>query len=444
MHWSKYNFLFQSKKYGYLLYNALTNFFAELDAGTYHEIEQIRQAPESYDFTKAPALYLQLLRAKILVEPQEEATALNVLKLKRLRGNFTETHLDLTIVPTLACNFNCPYCYESHRRPVLMNAATEAKLIEFIRRFKAARSLFVTWYGGEPLLCLETLVRLTEQIQALPLRFQAQMITNGYLLSDAVIAQLDALKIKNLQLTLDGPEEAHNRRRPLVSGGPTYRVILQNLANLLASPWKGQVDIRVNVDGNNQAQYAALYHELRQKFPDSNLRIYPGIVSEAQVGNPEIHCQFTRDEETRFILDLYQIYGIDTLRFYPQNNFGCLATCRNGFVIGPEGEVYKCWYDVGNQQMVVGSIYEDRAWNTDLFANYLMGTNPFDDPLCQECFYLPVCDGGCAHFRLLNNYYNGHFNTCVNFKHTLPEFLEIYYELKQKRAQNANGTPDDV
>lgn len=437
MQWSKYNLLFRSEKYGYLLYNTLTNVFVEIDRGTYRELEKIRQSPETYDFTNAPALYLQLLTAKMLVEPREEATLLNVIKLQRMGRNFSETVLNLTIVPTLACNFNCPYCYESHRRPVHMTEQTEAKIIEFFRRFKAVRVLSLTWYGGEPLLRFETIRRLTEQIQTLDLRFHAKLITNGYLLNDEVIAQLDALKITSIQLTLDGPEDVHNVRRPLASGGKTYRRIMTNLENLLGTSWKGRIEIRINVDATNHAQYAALYYKLLEQFPDKNLLIYPGIVSDSQAGNPDIHCQFTKDEEARFLIELYKAYGIDNLLwYYPRNSFGCLATSRNGFVIGPEGEVYKCWYDVGDPKMIVGSIYDEQSWNVNMIANYMMGTNPFDDPMCQECFYLPVCDGGCAHFRLLNNYYGGHFNTCAKFKHALPEFLEIYYELKQKHAKN--------
>ncbi len=87
-----------------------------------------------------------------------------------------------------------------------MAEQTEAKIIEFLRRFKAVRVLSLTWYGGEPLLRFETIRRLTEQIQTLDLRFSRKPITNGYLLNDEVIAQVDALKITSIQLTLDGPK----------------------------------------------------------------------------------------------------------------------------------------------------------------------------------------------------------------------------------------------
>ncbi len=55
MQWSKYNLLFRSEKYGYLLYNTLTNVFVEIDRGTYRELEKIRQSPKTYDFTKERA-----------------------------------------------------------------------------------------------------------------------------------------------------------------------------------------------------------------------------------------------------------------------------------------------------------------------------------------------------------------------------------------------------
>lgn len=437
MQWSKYNLLFRSAKHGYLLYNALSNVFVKIDDGTQSALEQIRQAPDTYDFTKMPMLYLQLRHAHILVEPQEETTRLNVLKWQQTSQRFAETQLSLNIAPTLACNFNCAYCYESHRRPGLMTAETEAQVIAFIRRFEAARSLFVTWYGGEPLLGFETIRRLTEQILALKLRFQAELITNGYLLDDAVIAQLDALKIRQVQLTLDGPETVHDTRRMLASGGPTYRTIQANLTKLLASPWRGKLDIRVNVDARNQAQYAAYYHELRAELPGSNVTIYPGIVNDSQSGNPDRQCYLNKADEARFLVEIQQSLDNDQQRWYPYHGSICTATMRNSFVIGPAGELYKCWLDVGDANMVVGSVYENHAWNVNLLANYMIGTNRFDDPACRECFYLPICDGFCSHFRLMNAFSGGQFDTCTPFKSALPEFLERHYERKLQQAQAA-------
>ena len=65
--------------------------------------------------------------------------------------------------------------------------------------------------------------------------------------------------------------------------------------------------------------------------------------------------------------------------FFEKRFQGCIATHRNAFVIGPEGEVYKCQNDVGNPEMVVGNIVE-RNWNLSLYTKYMIGVDPFSDP----------------------------------------------------------------
>ena len=71
-----------------------------------------------------------------------------------------------------------------------------------------------------------------------------------------------------------------------------------------------------------------------------------------------------------------------------------------------------------------------------LLSNYMVGTDAFDDPKCRNCFFLPVCDGGCAELRMRNNSGDSEFETCIEYKNRLPELLEIHYEKKalQKRS----------
>ena len=57
---------------------------------------------------------------------------------------------------------------------------------------------------------------------------------------------------------------------------------------------------------------------------------------------------------------LYEKYGIAGLNILPQPQaVGCAATSVNTFVIGPSGELYKCWVDVGRKEKIIGSIYDD-------------------------------------------------------------------------------------
>lgn len=46
MIWSRYNFLFKSEKYGYLLYNSLSNVFLQIPDKSIEEIKEIKDDPD--------------------------------------------------------------------------------------------------------------------------------------------------------------------------------------------------------------------------------------------------------------------------------------------------------------------------------------------------------------------------------------------------------------
>ena len=52
-------------------------------------------------------------------------------------------------------------------------------------------------------------------MHALNLDYQADMITNGYLLTEKVVAMLPSLSISSLQITINGMKAVHDSRRCL-------------------------------------------------------------------------------------------------------------------------------------------------------------------------------------------------------------------------------------
>ncbi len=432
MKWSRYNLLFQSDKHGHLLYNSLSNMFAQFDDAAYQEVERVRNCAASYDITRNPALYLQLVTSKVLVEDTEEENLLRILRLQRVSENFDRSRVSLTIVPTLLCNFACTYCYEQSRPPVHMSKETEDQLMRFLRRFEGAKELEVEWFGGEPTLRFEQMCRISRRIERLQLPWSANLTTNGYLLGDQVIARLDDLKIKSIQVTIDGPEEVHNARRPLVSGAPTFQKILSNLDKLLAR-WKGELIIRVNIDKSNQDLFFTTREFLRGRFKDKAVKVSPGVVIGGAFGMPDHDCHFDRRDICQFRIEAYRKHGVDDFQFYPDPRWGCVATRINSFVIGPRGEIYKCYLDIGEKERVVGSIFEGWPWNAGLLARYMLA-DAFDDPACRDCFFLPLCDGGCANARLGSDAENDYVHTCVEYKDDLPHWLEIYFEIQQGKG----------
>ncbi|RJR43253.1 MAG: SPASM domain-containing protein [Deltaproteobacteria bacterium] len=435
--------MWQSPAGHYLLYNSLSNTFAAAEPGLAAELEKIRGNPGTYDFSNNPALLLQLRRARVLVEDGEERDLLNLNLLTRNLGNMQNATLGLTIVPTLACNFRCTYCYQQHKRPQRMSDAVQAQLLAFIERFKfygQLKFLDVCWFGGEPLLEFDRIRRVTEEFQALEVPYKASMVTNGYLLDKERIGELEDLKIGTIQITIDGPEEVHNQRRPHASKGDSYAVIMANIGRLL-DRWPGRLALRVNVDRSNREQFFEVRGQLRQRFPSKNLEIYPGIVQDGPRNNPDAPCECTSEEVTDFLLALSrEDNGEHSRDLYPNTSF-CTANMRNSFVIGPEGEVYNCWHDVGNPEWVAGSIFPDREWNYTLLSRYMVGTEVFADEACRRCFFLPRCSGGCAHFRARRLFQGEDFNTCLGMKDRFTEFLEVRY---RKQSQENSGAKNQT
>lgn len=144
----------------------------------------------------------------------------------------------LTIMPTEACNFRCPYCYENHQA-MTMNE----RILNGIKRYienqiSGFDILQLNWFGGEPTLCKEHILEMGHFIKKLKkdyvFKFTSNMTTNGYLLdADSFLEYYDN-GISRYQITVDGWN--HDKTRPLVSGKGSLQVILDNLKAISALP----------------------------------------------------------------------------------------------------------------------------------------------------------------------------------------------------------------
>ena len=66
-----------------------------------------------------------------------------------------------------------------------------------------------------------------------------------------------------------------------------------------------------------------------------------------------------------------------------------------------------------------------------------------DSQECKECFYFPICDGGCHRVRMNNLHSENKHSTCTYFKGHLEELLELYYE-KKKANTTRRGQKEEV
>ena len=53
-------------------------------------------------------------------------------------------------------------------------------------------------------------------------------------------------------------------------------------------------------------------------------------------------------------------------------------------LIGSQGEIYKCYEDLGNKELIVGNINDPKVWSKyELIAQYSVGIDHYNDPECR-------------------------------------------------------------
>lgn len=248
-------------------------------------------------------------------------------------------------MPTTGCNFACPYCFEERKPNVSMSDRVARQLIGFIKGHPNAKSINLTWYGGEPLLAFGRIQQLLEAFKtelSIPIA-KHHMVTNGYLLTPDVAEIMAKHGLQSVQITLDGPAERHNRTRCLKgSSAATYDRIVGNVDSLLQHHSQIRVSLRVNVNKVNAGDFFPLYTQLAERWQGKNIYIYPGFIrQDTPDGRRLCSSCITVDDGPEFF-SMLRNRGANLNHRTKLVDKGCMANQINSYIVGPKGEIYKC------------------------------------------------------------------------------------------------------
>lgn len=420
MRFSRYTIRVADADGSHVLYNTATTARVRLGAAELQRVERFVDGGPPLD----PELARRLEHGWLLVPDELDEPAL--LRL-RYRGSRVSTdRLGLTIVTSLGCNFDCPYCYEA-KHPELLRPRVQEALLAFVEeRLPRTRSLAVSWFGGEPLVGKRPLLELSDaflaRCDAAGVEYRASIVTNGYLLDADTCDELAARRVSNVQVTLDGPADVHDRMRPLAGGGGTFARILDNLREAVE---RFDVVVRVNVDAGNAGRLEELLDVLEHAGLSGKLGVGLGhllaLGGDARAPSARYtgaRCLTRREfaEVRERFAALAEARGFGAPALPRPLATPCTAVRANELVVGSGGELYKCVETVGNPREVVGNIldYDDADGRLRKWLAY----DPFSDEECSSCIALPVCMGGCAYHALDADQRS---NRCSTFRHTYRE-----------------------
>lgn len=273
------------------------------------------------------------------------------------------------------------------------------------------------------------------------IEYTAFMVTNGYLLNDELIDRLKDCKIKGYQITVDGPPEIHNQRRKFKGCEcDTYTKIIANIKLLLT---KGlEPIIRINVDATN-ADYVEELLELLAMEDLTTVKVYFGHVrGDEYLGCSSntscMNCQEYAEFDFKYSKILrYKGFSSDS-DFYPtlKSNY-CGADNCNAFVIDHEGNIYKCWNDVGIQELAIANVLREEEVDDLKYMNNVnyMLWSPFDYKECKECWLLPICMGGCP----WNGMHKGSKPECEKWKYVIEKSMIEKYNVYNNSGEENIG-----
>ncbi|MCB1036962.1 MAG: radical SAM protein, partial [Acidobacteria bacterium] len=367
--------------------------------------------PKRFETLKeqAPDVHRYLVSRGMLVE--DGLDELGRIRIWFQRTKFGYQHMNLTVLPTVGCNLGCIYCYETPS-PGVMSPEVADRLTSFVEaHVPPLESLRVVWYGGEPLIGAKALERVSRKLIDLcdehGIDYHAAIVTNGTLLSEKIVDLLLRCRVGHAQITLDGPAEVHDSRRPFRrTGGGTFERILKGLERL-----KGRIpaSIRINVDRSNVDRYRELVDLLAGRGllgVESGNTVALGLVKdwtdEVGVAREQL---LSLVEFEHHLAELQQALageglqegGLAEADFRPSPP--CAAVNVLNYVVLPDGSLRKCWIHATLPDTEVG----DLETGLDLSRPAAVEWTAFDptrDPECAACRLLPVCAGGCPYERL--------------------------------------------
>lgn len=326
----------------------------------------------------------------------------------------------LLIKPASAvCNLDCAYCFYLDREADpykalpgrRMSLETLERLVDTYLFYSYPNSVFA-FQGGEPTLAgLPFFLKLVE--------FQQRYGRNGQSVSNAL--QTNAFLIDRnwcqlfheynwlVGVSLDGPEELHDRYRFNKEGRGTWKRVMAAVELMQAE--KVEFNVLCVLSQANVDKPRELYRFFR-KLGIDNVQYIP--LSEFDKNGEPLPFTITPEQYGRFLCETFDIWWPDRrkvrVRFFDnlaealagQKPGSCTLheTCDSYVVVEYNGDIFPCDFFV-ESDWKLGNINVD-SWPeiARRRKRYEFAANKtIPHPLCQACEYQAICHGGCPKFR---------------------------------------------
>ncbi|MGA5821477.1 radical SAM protein [Kitasatospora sp. NPDC094028] len=285
-------------------------------------------------------------------------------------NSFRNDRLQLILLPTEQCNFRCTYCYEDFAIGRMAPEVVSGVKNLIDRRAAGLRHLQVSWFGGEPMMARSIIEDVAAharraQEQHDGLSYESDMTTNGYLVDGRTAEHLATLGVRAYQVSLDGPDEYHDRTRVRADGKGTFQQIWRNLLSVRESSAQVRMLLRVHLTPENLPVMPEFLTRIRDTFLDDP-RFSVFLKRVVRLGGPNDATMDVLESDDRKIADLKSLLvqggGAERL-FAPEEV--CYAARANSLLVRADGRLGKCTVALSDAANTIGRLLPDGSIDVD-------------------------------------------------------------------------------
>lgn len=416
MNLSKYTFL--AKKYeteDSLIVNYLSGSIDMLEKEEMAELKERIQKDDWSDYHLAG--YMK--ERGYLFDSKEEEEETIQTKYLEFMDEYEKTAVQLIFSTSFTCNFACTYCFQEsyHNSPKILTDEITDKFFQYINHKFAEEKVkpYITLFGGEPLLGGEVYKKNLIYFlkKTVEYKYPIAIVTNGYTLVDYIpVFKELGVKIKEIQVTIDGDREAHDSRRHTHGKNPTFDRIMSGIDLALRNDYR--INMRSILDKENIDSLPSLAKYCQEKgFLD-----YPTEFFETTFGrNYELHtCQdknklFTRLEMWEKYFALSKEYpvlkefhkpGFHGMKYLTETGglpvpiFDSCPAGKKEWAFDINGFVYGCTASVGVEKFILDSFIEPDKYRNEAQLQEWMTRDVLTMESCKDCPVSLSCGGGCG------------------------------------------------
>ncbi len=337
------------------------------------------------------------------------------------------------VILTSDCNLQCKYCFgeslddfdEDFGDDIEVDYDLPRKLnydLDLLKEFCCKDpECVLTFYGGEPLLGIDTLRQIMDKVTPKHLMIQ----TNGLLLDKLEPKYVN--RFHTILVSIDGQEALTDNYR----GRGTFRKVVDNLKLIKKNGFEGELIARMTImeqtDINKQVRwlldndefsFSSIHWQLNAGFwgNDYQRRNFEEWTKNSYIPGVRALARFWVDqmEQKGVVLKLYPLLGIAESLLHGEKNV--FMRCGGGWInyaIQTDGYIIPCPTMWGMKKYYMGHIRDaDPLKLPRLFV---------DEKPCVDCSILGVCGGRCLYTNITKRWTDEAYSKVC---HTVEQLIE--------------------